>query len=148
MSTTTTTTTTTKVRRTKTPASVATVLQDYELCHSGALGSSTQEAPSPLPAVSTVNANPPGWDTTHRRVPSYRPINRARDPAEVNVYQNGIERAFITTLFAGLFVNAVSQGRKRQDRSGSRWKETHVLILTTRIDGSQDLAGSIRASGN
>lgn len=103
MSTTTTTVTaTTQIRRQKTPASVATVLQDYELCHSG-----SADAPSPVPVVRVVDDNPPGWDISHRRVPPYRPINRNRDPAETNVYQNGVERAFITTMFAGLFVNAV-----------------------------------------
>lgn len=109
MSATTTTTATTRVRRTKTPATVATVLQDYEVYHSGdVLGSSTPEAPSPIPVSSTGDANPPGWDVTHRRVPPYRPTNRDREPGETNVYQNNIERAFITTMFAGLSVNAVS----------------------------------------
>jgi hypothetical protein len=141
----TTTTTTTQIRKPKSPASVSPVLQDYELCHSG-----SADAPSPIPVARTVDNNPPGWDTSHRRVPPYRPINRNRDPAETNVYQNGVERAFITTMFAGLFVNAVrptcrasttfqrtDNDDRQQRRSGGQRSSHWVLTgcLDMRLEG-------------
>jgi hypothetical protein len=85
----------------------AAVLRDYELAHS--------EADEPLdaslnahPAPSSQTSNPPDWDTEHRRVPAYRPINTELDQSERRVYQNPIERAFITTMFTGVFLEAVS----------------------------------------
>ncbi|KAL2128908.1 hypothetical protein VTI74DRAFT_8486 [Chaetomium olivicolor] len=83
------------------------VLKDYELHHSAGNVRVT-------PTISTASArnpqttplNPPDWDTTHRRVPPYRPTNRDRDQGEVRVYQNAIERVFIGTMFTGVFINA------------------------------------------
>lgn len=97
----TTTTTVTALERT-----AGTILADYELHHSRQEGRETQ-APS---TASTIPPSGPAreWDTTHRRVPSHRPINRDRDQSEVRVYLNNAERAFVSVMFAGLFFNAVS----------------------------------------
>jgi hypothetical protein len=52
--------------------------------------------------------NPPNWDTTHRRVPPYRPTDRDRDVSEIRVYNSTIERVFVATMFTGVFINSVS----------------------------------------
>ena len=100
MATTTTTTTITTLERTP-----ATILNDYALHHSRQRreteGPRTPSTASPAPPASD-------WDTTHRRVPSHRPINRDRDQSEVRVYLNNAERAFVSIMFTGLFINAVS----------------------------------------
>lgn len=98
------TTTTTTVRS----VHLSTVLTDYEIHHSSPqrVGSSADQLQSALAAYPTQRR--PEWThTSHRGVPSYRPINRARDLSEVRVYLNQVERAFVTVMFTGLFVNAV-----------------------------------------
>ena len=83
------------------------VLKDYELHHSATSSLST----TPAEAASrshTGTQNPPGWDTTHRRVPQYRPVNAERDQSEVRVYTSTIERVFLGTMFTGVFTTAVS----------------------------------------
>ena len=50
-----------------------------------------------------------GVDTTHRRVPPYRPTNR--DPEHhnaVRIYNDNGERVFVGVMFTGVFLNAVS----------------------------------------
>lgn len=57
-----------------------------------------------------TSAEHPEFDLPHRRVPAYRPLNR--DAAHVNgvrVYTSTAERFFITAMFRGLNVNAVSK---------------------------------------
>ena len=86
------------------------VLKDYEVHHSPGLR--TLSHISAQTAISNPQAapqNPPGWDTTHRRVPPYRPINRDRDQNEIRVYTSPIERVFIGTMFTGVFINSVSE---------------------------------------
>lgn len=82
------------------------VLADYEIRLTGtgaaAQGRISPEAVSPLPEVQRDANTPPDWPTDHRRVPPYRPIDHSLDPAERIVYSNGVERAFITTMFFGL----------------------------------------------
>ncbi|SPQ25603.1 f35f82bb-a9be-49ac-9662-b21cff21475a [Thermothielavioides terrestris] len=86
------------------------VLKDYELHHSPALsprpniGRST-EAVRPQ---ATAPVNPPDWDTTHRRVPPFRPINRDRDQSEVRVYNNRAEQIFIGVMFTGVYLNSTA----------------------------------------
>ncbi|KAJ1323513.1 hypothetical protein MN608_10757 [Microdochium nivale] len=89
-----------------------TVLDDYTLRHTG--GSRTADvisinSSSPSEAASTTGDGleaPVPWDTTHRRVPPYRPTNRDRDVSQIRVYQNGIEQVFVGTMFTGVFLNA------------------------------------------
>ncbi|KXJ85370.1 hypothetical protein Micbo1qcDRAFT_56069 [Microdochium bolleyi] len=106
------TTTVTETRTAKT------VLDDYALRHTGSSSNdvvsinssaSSSSAASAAGDNNTTAAAPPvPWDTTHRRVPPYRPLNYARDLSEVRVYQNGIEQTFIGTMFTGLFINATT----------------------------------------
>jgi hypothetical protein len=53
-------------------------------------------------------SNPPNWPTDHRRIPNYRPIDRNRD-AEGRPNAAGFERAFLTIMFSGVVMNAVSE---------------------------------------
>lgn len=79
-----------------------TVLRDYELHHSPAPSSSND-------AASAHQArNSPPWPADYRRIPPYRPADRDRDVSQIRVYTSGIERAFVTVMFAGVFINAVS----------------------------------------
>lgn len=85
-----------------------TILADYELHHSSAPSENRgSETSGYTPAEDTPQ--PAEWDTRHRRVPAYRPVNRDRDQADVRVYLSNAERAFVTVMFTGLFVNAVGQ---------------------------------------
>lgn len=103
MSTTLTATTTQHVR-------LDTILNDYEVRYSAPRNEPDEtETHQPASVVPSESTYPDGWDTSHRRVPSYRPINRTRDLSEVRVYVNQAERAFVTVMFTGLFVNAVSR---------------------------------------
>lgn len=52
-------------------------------------------------------SNPPNWPTDHRRIPNYRPIDRNRD-AESRPNGTGFERVFLTIMFSGVAMNAVS----------------------------------------
>jgi hypothetical protein len=49
------------------------------------------------------------WDTVHHRVPPFRPTRRTQDRDDTRVYLNNLERGFITIMFTGLWVNAVSR---------------------------------------
>lgn len=105
-----TTTTQTRTRRD--------VLVDYELHHSPATtappasrsdGQAGDSAGSQAAAARSPPPPPVPWDTTHRRVPPYRPLNR--DPEhlrEVRTYNNRAEQVFVATMFTGLCINSVS----------------------------------------
>jgi hypothetical protein len=85
------------------------VLKDYELHHSASSSRAAPTSPAvPAPTPQAVLPNQPEWDTVHRRVPPYRPINRERDQSEVRVYTSTIERVFIGTMFTGVLINSVS----------------------------------------
>ena len=43
-----------------------------------------------------------------RRIPDYRPVNRDLDQNLRRVYLNNVEKAFITMMFLGVGINAVS----------------------------------------
>ncbi|KAL1891085.1 hypothetical protein Sste5346_007911 [Sporothrix stenoceras] len=80
------------------------VLNDYELHHSS--GDNTDDTvPAPIPRRADTPAD---WDTQHRRVPAYRPINTERDQTEVRVYLHRVEQVFIGTMFTGVFLNATA----------------------------------------
>ncbi|KAJ3549212.1 hypothetical protein NM208_g609 [Fusarium decemcellulare] len=76
------------------------VLKDYELHHSQ---HKEDETRSQQTNTAPVNHQ---LDAPYRRVPAYRPLNRERDQSEVRVYTSSIERAFITVMFGGLYLNA------------------------------------------
>lgn len=80
------------------------ILKDYELHHSGASESAPPPNPNPPPARVQ---NSPTWDTEHRRVPSYRPINRNLDQSVRRVYNNNGERTFLSIMFTGVLLEAV-----------------------------------------
>lgn len=99
------TTTTTTTTRNPSAPTVDGVLADYELHHShldSPISPNARNDHHPMP-------NPPvDWDTTHRRVPPYRPINRDRDPLETRVYNSRAEQTFIGVMFTGVLTIAVS----------------------------------------
>lgn len=83
----------------------AAVLRDYELTHSDEeFDPSLNAHPAPSPS----SQNPADWPTEHRRVPAYRPVNTELDQSQRRVYLNGIERAFVGTMFTGVFLESVS----------------------------------------
>uniref|UniRef100_A0A0B7K413 Uncharacterized protein n=1 Tax=Bionectria ochroleuca TaxID=29856 RepID=A0A0B7K413_BIOOC len=81
------------------------VLRDYRLYHSRGETIITENVNGENTNLSR-SVQPPGWDTTHRRVPPYRPADRERSQEEYNVYTSNVERAFITTMFTGVLINA------------------------------------------
>ncbi|CAI6096763.1 unnamed protein product [Clonostachys chloroleuca] len=81
------------------------VLRDYRLYHSRRENNITEHVNGENTNLPR-SAHPPGWDTTHRRVPPYRPADRERSQEEYNVYTSNVERAFITTMFTGVLINA------------------------------------------
>ncbi|KAF3032492.1 hypothetical protein E8E12_003106 [Didymella heteroderae] len=83
----------------------ATVLRDYELTHSDEEFDPSLNA---HPAPSQSSQNPAHWPTEHRRVPAYRPVNVELDQSQRRVYLNGIERAFVATMFTGVFLESTA----------------------------------------
>lgn len=99
------------VTTTQNPTVYATqdVLKDYELHHSGSSNAAPPPNPNPAPRVQ----NPPDWDTEHRRVPPYRPVNRELDLSVRRVFANGRERTFINIMFTGVLTEAVSRSKSQ-----------------------------------
>jgi hypothetical protein len=90
------------------------VLADYEIRLTSSDAAEQQplvlqDSVLPLPDVPRNANSPRDWPTDHRRVPPYRPINYNLDLTERIVYNNGGERAFITTMFFGLRLITVSE---------------------------------------
>ena len=79
------------------------VLEDYKIHLTGDNSSSEQAESTPRAA-----ANPPDWPTDHRRVPDYRPVDRNRDVEGRPNGENAFARAFLTIMFTGVVMNAVS----------------------------------------
>lgn len=112
--------------------SLQTVLADYDLHHTEEEVDTSLNA-HPAPAGS--NDNPGSWPTEHRRVPAYRPINTELDQSERRVYLSGVEQAFVTVMFTGVFLESVwihQKGceyiadrsyRPSQKFGGPRWAE-------------------------
>jgi len=130
MSTTTTTQTQTKTRTRQD------VLKDYDLHHSASSSRAAPRNPAVVPErPQAAPLNPPDWDTTHRRVPPYRPTNRDPDhQAEVRVYTSTVERVFIGTMFTGVFLNAVSLSRRFRG-------VIQLDVLTACQDGGEGVEG-------
>lgn len=81
------------------------VLQDYDIHLTGdepvaPPNTDSQQRPTP--------ENPPDWDTQYRGVPPYRPINRDLDLTQRPLGGNPVGDVFVTTMFTGVFINAVS----------------------------------------
>ncbi len=90
-------------------ATVLQALTDYDIHHSGnPEHPQTPEPPNQRDDSSAIVENPADWDTEHRRVPPYRPIDHnligPERPGGVNI----IETAFISTMFLGVRLIAVS----------------------------------------
>jgi|ERR1700722_4567211 hypothetical protein len=83
------------------------VLADYDLHHSGDPKNPSEPAP-PNCNTTAGSENPPGWDTEHRRVPPYRPINRNLDVTLRPGGTNIPETIFIATMLNGVHLTAVS----------------------------------------
>lgn len=76
------------------------VLGDYRIHLTGYDG--TEEA-----APERVE-NPLHWPANYHLVPDYRPINRHLNFEERPKGSNAVETAFLTVMFSGVFLNAVS----------------------------------------
>ncbi|KAK3327992.1 hypothetical protein B0T19DRAFT_179623 [Cercophora scortea] len=66
-----------------------------------------QHSPSPETsnnAITTSNnsENPPGWPDDYRQVPPHRPINTQLDFEQRPWGSNGVESAFVFTMFQGV----------------------------------------------
>ena len=96
------------------------VLEDYKIHLTGDNPSSEQsEAPTEI-------TNPPGWPTDHRRVPNYRPVEKNRDAEGRPNGEGAFERGFLTIMFTGVVMNAVSDNSTRKVEN--KW-----LIFTCRL---------------
>ncbi|KAL2203519.1 hypothetical protein CC79DRAFT_1371571 [Sarocladium strictum] len=98
------------------------VLADYEIRLTSSSAADHQTSASgdsvlPLPEIPRNANSPADWPTDHRRVPPYRPINYNLDPTERIVYNNGGERAFITTMFFGLRLITTDNGVFDEDKT-------------------------------
>ncbi|KAI8632760.1 hypothetical protein F5Y19DRAFT_329244 [Xylariaceae sp. FL1651] len=85
--------------------SLQAILRDYEIHHSTSLSSPTVAEPITT-HIQAIGQSSREWDTTHRRVPPYRPIDRERDQAPFRMYTSQAERVFIFVMFLGVLVNA------------------------------------------
>lgn len=124
------TATTTRTRAAPT-RTAETILSDYALHHSQQPQPSDEQA-SRSPQQQQQRPETPPWDTTHRRVPPYRPTNRDRDPAETGVYLSRAEQVFVTMMFTGVSINAV-----RPDVSLSQTEHTLTGIS---VDAGEGMA--------
>lgn len=83
------------------------ILADYELHHSEPTEDEAAAAPPPNEHDEPISeSNPPGWDTEHRRVPPFRPVQNQRDEQR-DTYNNEIERNFVRVMFGGVYTMAV-----------------------------------------
>ncbi|KAF2446289.1 hypothetical protein P171DRAFT_512098 [Karstenula rhodostoma CBS 690.94] len=85
------------------------VLTDYDLHHTPATDPlDTTLIAHPAPNSPSSRSNPAHWPTDERRVPPYRPVNTALDQTQRRVYQNGVERAFVTVMFTGVYLQSTA----------------------------------------
>ena len=86
------------------------VLNEYQIHLTG--GSAASQS---LESTTSSSAtNPATWPTDSRRMPNYRPIDRNRTADERPNGSNGAERAFLTVMFSGVVLNAVSADNMRE----------------------------------
>ena len=85
-------------------------LAEYDLHHSETNSNPDigLVAPDPNPQSAAAVQNPPNWDTTHRRVPPYRPVQPGLNNEERNSYANNVERGFIFVMLRGVHMQSVS----------------------------------------
>jgi SRSO17 transposase len=110
-------------------------LKDYELHHSGTSASAPPVNPNPAPRVS----NPSDWDSSHRRVPNYRPINTNLDQEQRRVYLSNAERTFVAVMFTGVFIEAVGDIWWNATDSYEKIDGGVDLLTWNAIDSGQDL---------
>lgn len=90
-------------------STVLQALTDYDLHHSGdPERPKTPESPNTRSGVAGQTENPDDWDTEHRRVPPYRPIDPNLRGPERPGGTNPIETTFISTMFLGVRLVGVS----------------------------------------
>lgn len=90
-------------------ASVLQVLTDYDLHHSGdPARPRTPQSPNQRPEPVRQAEDPENWDTEHRRVPPYRPVDPSLLGPERPGGTNPIETAFIYTMLNGVGLVGVS----------------------------------------
>lgn len=81
------------------------VLEDYRIVLTG-----SDTAPAQPSSSSTkAKANPPDWPTDNFRIPDYRPVNKNLDIEQRPNGSSFPEKAFLTIMFTGVFINAVSR---------------------------------------
>lgn len=85
-------------------------LNDYEVHLTGDSNDTQSQIAEPNPRSRSELAaqNPPSWPQEYHRMPNYRPINRNLSFAERPGGSNGVEQLFITVMFTGVSLNAVS----------------------------------------
>jgi hypothetical protein len=83
-------------------------LGDYEVHLTGDNEGTGEIAAPNVSNTASTSGNPPGWPQDHHRVPNYRAIDRNLNAAERPNGSNGVERVFITVMFTGVALNAVS----------------------------------------
>jgi hypothetical protein len=79
------------------------VLEDYKIHLTGENPSSERSETREIAA-----SNPPDWPTDRRHVPDYRPVDRNRDAEGRPNGENAFARVFLTIMFTGVVMNAVS----------------------------------------
>lgn len=94
--------------RTATITTVQDVLEDYKIHLTGS-------EPAPQSSAATTTSNPPHWPTEHHRIPNYRPVDRNRDVEGRPNGDNAFERVFLTLMFTGVVMNAVSKGSHQME---------------------------------
>jgi len=86
-------------------------LDDYKLHISG--NADPNSPHSTITSATVLNStthvsNPSNWPRHHRRIPNYRSLNRDVDTVERPNGVNPAETMFITVMFTGVAMNAVS----------------------------------------
>ncbi|KAK3940756.1 hypothetical protein QBC46DRAFT_449280 [Diplogelasinospora grovesii] len=87
---------------------------------------SLRTQPSSQPPIE----NPLGWDTEHRQVPPYRPVNTELDRDQRPWGSNGVESAFVFTMLHGVWLKATVNWLWR--KTGGKVDDR---IFTTKIGG-------------
>ncbi|ESZ93898.1 hypothetical protein SBOR_5719 [Sclerotinia borealis F-4128] len=84
-------------------------LAEYDIHHTGEEVVTSGITSPNTSNVPTIVENPPSWPQNQHRVPNHRPINRHLNFSERPNGSNGAERVFITVMFTGVALNAVSR---------------------------------------
>lgn len=99
-------------------------LAEYDIHHTGGdRGMNGMIVPPNTSNIPESVDNPSSWPRDQYRIPNYRPINRHLIAADRPNGSNGAERVFITLMFTGVSLNAVSQPLNIRDPS-----QSYILI--------------------